>query len=68
MERKIFHGILSPTDIVQALLAEFNRKNIRAQALGKGDRLAVQIGTRPGAISGGQTGRPGAGYRKYAAQ
>ena len=55
MERRIFHGILSPTDIAQALLAEFNRGNIHAQVLGKSDKLAVQIGTRPGAISGGQT-------------
>ena len=55
MERRIFHGILSPTDIAQALLAEFNRGNIRAQVLGKSDKLAVQIGTRPGAVSGGQT-------------
>ncbi|MGD8403353.1 MAG: zinc ribbon domain-containing protein [Anaerolineales bacterium] len=55
MERRIFHGILSPTDIAQALLAEFNRGNIRAQVLGKSDKLAVQIGTRPGSMSGGQT-------------
>ena len=55
MERRIFHGILSPTDIAQALLAEFNQGNIRAQVLGKSDKLAVQIGTRPGAMSGGQT-------------
>ena len=55
MERKIFHGILSPTDIAQALLAEFNRGNIRAQVLGKSDKLAVQIRTRSGAMSGGQT-------------
>jgi len=55
MERRIFHGILSPTDIAQALLAEFNQGNLRAQVLGKSDKLAVQIGTRPGARSGGQT-------------
>jgi hypothetical protein len=55
MERRVFHGILSPTDIAQALLAEFSRGNVRAQVLGKGDKLAVQIGTRPGAMSGGQT-------------
>lgn len=55
MERRIFHGILSASDIAQALLAEFNRGNIRAQAVGKGNKLAVQIGTRPGAMSGGQT-------------
>ena len=55
MERRIFHGILSPTDIAQALLAEYNRSNIHAQVLGESDKLAVQIGTRPGAMSGGQT-------------
>ena len=55
MERRIFHGILTPTDIAQALLAEFNQGNMRAQVLGKSDKLAVQIGTRPGSVSGGQT-------------
>jgi len=55
MERRIFHGILSPTDIAQALLADFNRGNIHAQVVGKSDKLAVQISTRPGAMSGGQT-------------
>jgi len=55
MERRIFHGILSPSDIAQALLAEFNRRNIRAQVIGRGAKLAVQIGTRPGSMSGGQT-------------
>ena len=55
MERRIFHGILSPTDVAQALLAEFNQGNLRAQVLGKSEKLAVQIGTRPGAASGGQT-------------
>jgi DNA-directed RNA polymerase subunit RPC12/RpoP len=55
MQRRIFHGVLSPTDIAQALLAEFNQGNIRAQVFGKSDKLAVQIGTRPGTMSGGQT-------------
>ena len=55
MERRIFHGILTPTDVAQALLAEFNQGNMRAQVLGKSAKLAVQIGTRPGSVSGGQT-------------
>ena len=55
MERRIFHGILSPTDIAQALLAEFNRGNLRAQVVGQSDKMAVQIGTRLGSQSGGQT-------------
>jgi len=55
MERRIFHGILSPTDIAQALLAEFNHGNIHAQVFGKSDKMAIQIGTHPGASSGGKT-------------
>ena len=55
MERKIFHGSIKPVDIAQALLAEFNQGNMRAQTLGHSDRLVVQLGTRPDAMSGGQT-------------
>jgi double zinc ribbon protein len=55
MDQRIFHGDLDPADIAQSLLAEFNRGNLRAQILGQSDNLAVQIGTRPGAASGGQT-------------
>src|ERR1700690_2421462 len=55
MDRQIYHGNLNPSDIAQALLAEFNRGNLRAQILGQTDTLAVQIGTRLGAASGGQT-------------
>jgi DNA-directed RNA polymerase subunit RPC12/RpoP len=55
MDRQIYHGNLNPSDIAQALLAEFNRGNLRAQILGQADNLAVQIGTPPGAASGGQT-------------
>lgn len=55
MERKIFHGTVRPFDIAQALLGEFNRGNLRAQTLGQGEKMAVQIGSRPDARSGGQT-------------
>lgn len=55
MERRIFHGILSPTDIAQALLAEFNQGSMRAQVVGKSDKMAVQIGTQPWSGSGGKT-------------
>ena len=55
MERRIFHGKLRPVDIAQALVAEFNRGNLRAQTIGKSDRIVVQVGTRPDAVSGGQT-------------
>ena len=55
MEQQIFHGDINPSDIAQALIAEFNRGNLRAQTLGDSDHLAVQIGTRMGAASGGST-------------
>ena len=55
MERKIFHGDIKPVDIAQALLAEFNQGNMRAQILGQSDKMVVQVGTRPDAASGGQT-------------
>ena len=55
MEQRIFHGNLSPNTIAQALLAHFNRGNLRAQVLGEPNALHVQIATRPGAASGGQT-------------
>jgi hypothetical protein len=55
MNQQFFHGELNPADVAQALLAEFDRGNFRAQALGESNSLAVQIGTRPGASFGGQT-------------
>jgi hypothetical protein len=55
MDQRIYHGNLKPADIAQSLLAEFNHGNFRAQVVGQTDNLAVQIGTRLGAASGGQT-------------
>ncbi len=55
MDRKVFHGDITPTEVAQALLAEFNRGNLRAQTLGNSDKMIVQISTRPGAASGGDT-------------
>jgi hypothetical protein len=55
MDRRIFHGNIKPNDMAQALLAEFNRGNLVAQAIGQSGKLAIQIATRMGAQSGGQT-------------
>lgn len=55
MEQRIYHGNLAPADISEVLLAHFNRGNLRAQQLGDAERLIVQIGTRPGAMAGGDT-------------
>jgi len=55
MERKIYHVNIKPADIAQALLGVFNHENMRAQTVGQGDKMIVQVGTPPGAVSGGQT-------------
>jgi len=55
MEQRIYHGDISPTDLAEALLAYFNRGNLRTQTLGGQNDLKVQIATRPGASSGGST-------------
>ena len=56
MEHRTFHGEVMPEDLARALVAEFNRGNLRAQQIGQGDRVMVQIATREGATSGGKTG------------
>jgi hypothetical protein len=55
IEQRIFHGDITPDNLAQALLGEYDRGNLRAQKLGDGDRMVVQITTREGAESGGQT-------------
>jgi hypothetical protein len=55
MDRKFFHGNIKPLDIARALIAEFNQGNLRAQTLGQGDSIIVQVNTHPGTSSGGQT-------------
>jgi hypothetical protein len=55
MERRILYGNIKPNDIARALMAEFNRGNLHAQTIGDADKLAVQIATRMGSRSGGQT-------------
>lgn len=55
MERRIFHGDLSPSDVARALVAHFNRGNLVSQQLGIGKQIVVQIATRQRPSSGGQT-------------
>jgi hypothetical protein len=55
MDQRIFHGNITPTDIAEALLAHFNRGNLHTQVVGDNRDMRVQIATRPGAVSGGQT-------------
>jgi hypothetical protein len=55
MEQRIYHGDLSPDDIARSLIAKFNRGNLRAQQLGSGKQIVIQIATNTQASSGGQT-------------
>ena len=55
MNRRIFHGNITPNDLAHALIAEFNRGNMNTQVMGDKDRIAVQIATRIGMMSGGHT-------------
>ncbi len=55
MDPRIFHGNISPTDIARALVARFNRGNLRAQQYGDASKAIVQIATHERASSGGTT-------------
>jgi hypothetical protein len=55
MDQRIYHGKLTPKDVAQALMGEFNRGNLRAQVFGNEKDLVVQIVTKEWLQSGGQT-------------
>lgn len=55
MDQRIYHGKVTPEDFARSLMAHFNRGNLRVQQIGSGSELAVQIASRIGATSGGQT-------------
>ncbi len=55
METRIFHGEITPNDFARALIASFNRGNLRAQQFGRGDKVIVQIASRERRASGGAT-------------
>jgi DNA-directed RNA polymerase subunit RPC12/RpoP len=55
MNVRVFHGNITPNDIGRALIARFNRGNLRAQQFGSGDKAIVQIASTARPISGGQT-------------
>jgi RNA polymerase subunit RPABC4/transcription elongation factor Spt4 len=55
MEHRVYHGELTPSYLARALIARFNQGNLRAQQIGSGDQVIVQIATRNGALSGGLT-------------
>jgi RNase P subunit RPR2 len=55
MEQRIFHGKITPSDLAQALVAEFNRGELRAQQLGDRELTAVQVASRDRPSAGGKT-------------
>jgi RNA polymerase subunit RPABC4/transcription elongation factor Spt4 len=55
MEPRIFHGNLTPNEVAQALVARFNHGNLRAQQLGNGNQVVVQVASTAQPASGGQT-------------
>lgn len=55
MDRRVFHGNITPSDIAQSLVAEFNQGNTQTQLLGESNNLTVQIASSQWARSGGKT-------------
>jgi lipopolysaccharide biosynthesis regulator YciM len=55
MEPRIYHGDITPDDFARVLVAKFNYGNLRAQQLGNGDKVVVQITTSQMSRSGGNT-------------
>ncbi len=55
MDRRVFHGNITPTDVARALMAEFNQGNTQTQLLGESGNLTVQIASAQFARSGGKT-------------
>jgi hypothetical protein len=55
MEQRVFHGPVTPGDFAAALIAAFNRGNLRAQQIVHDEEVAVQIASAAAPMSGGQT-------------
>lgn len=53
MDQRAYHGEITPEDLAEALIADFNQGNLRAQQVGHGEDLVVQITTSERHASGG---------------
>jgi hypothetical protein len=56
MDRRIFHGNITPSDVAQALVGEFDHGNTQTQVLGESENLTVQIASSQFSRAGGRTG------------
>ena len=55
MQKKVYHGALNLDEVAQALASFFNRGPLSAHLSRNGDQAFLQIATRRGNHSGGQT-------------
>jgi hypothetical protein len=55
MDKRIYHGNITPDDVAQALEAEFNQGNTRTQRFGENSNQTIQIASSQWAHSGGKT-------------
>ena len=55
MQTRTFHGPITAMDLAKALVAEFDRGNLRAQAFGESKKAYVQIANPGAPASGGRT-------------
>ena len=55
IDQRTYHGPVTPALLAQAMVAEFDRGDLRAQSIGDGESLLVQIASRVGPASGGRT-------------
>jgi hypothetical protein len=55
MDRRVFHGNITPTDVAQALMSEFNQGNTQTQVIGESSNLTLQIASSQYSRSGGRT-------------
>ncbi len=55
LDQRTFHGPITPDDLANALVAELNQGNLRAQKLGRRDNLLVQVASPVIPASGGRT-------------
>lgn len=54
MNQRTYHGNIDPDDMAEALVAAFSFGNLRAQRVGAGEKIMVQIATSEHARSGGK--------------
>jgi hypothetical protein len=55
MDKRIFHGSITPSDVARALEAEFNQGNTQTHLLGESNNLTVQIASTQWSHAGGKT-------------